>query len=263
MDADGFCKSHGVFGKKAALLSYIMSEECVMHSKRELAEMFGISEMTVFRYTREFESLGWVSIEGYGGQAKTYRRIVERDTVDTVDLQTRISELEAEIAELKDHIKTITDHNTTITDSLARDNFIIIKGNKPKSSTTNKETDRTKTKGAAEDHITENEPKTNAEVVFDELWGNIDWVQRARYKQTRDVQWKYSKRILNEILKHVDSVSLLDRIWEIAGGNGENLILGKTISYWLKDNKDILMAPEPKKMTWSKLLGRGLAVAGC
>lgn len=271
------CIKYGVYGNKARLLELIAANGVMSNSKREFAEYLGVSEMTVFRYLKELESKGLISISGYSGAAKTYRYLGEVDEhkelpkTDVERLEREIEKLHDEVVELSLIVKELTEIITShIKDHNDWEQQAITSGNN-KATTSNddiprarvnnklnnkKETDNMKSKEETElkrvrdsHNNSHSQGDEQAMVIFDEIWDGIDWMQKMRFRQTKDVQWKYAKNVLGEILEKVSPETLMNRIRSMVG---EKMIFGKTISYWLKDNADILMARESGSMDWRK-----------
>ena len=244
---------HGVERK---LFDMIAENGSIRCPKRFFAEQLGISEMTVFRHLRDLESKGLIASYGSGGAIRTYEAVDCAAVFEIDELKAEICALKAEIAELKSILGTVTDHNTTVTDH--NNPFICtrmrVNNNKNiygLSKTNNQETiGKTETEGARGDRNIGNEPRTMAETAFDEIWDTVDWLQKARYRQTKDVQWGYAKKTLDTILDSVPKDTLMERIRLLAG---DRMAFGKTVSYWLKDNADALMACETGKFDWSKI----------
>lgn len=272
MTIEDVCMENGIYGKKAELFKMISEQSPISCPKRVLAERFGVSEMTIFRYLKELSDKGLISSYGDGGGVRTYIATVELDGYhDTVisSLKAEIDALRGVVAELIDHINTITDHNknhnTTVTDhnKSPRARVIInnIKKNEEVKDIKNtvpvyKMETETEAERACEDHNIEDDSRElELKVAFDMIWDSMDWLQKMRYRQTKEIQWKYSRNALDKILGKITVDTLMKRI-KIAVG--DRFAFNKTVSYWLKDNIDMLTASEYEDdIVWKDLNPHG------
>ena len=270
MTIEDVCMENGIYGKKAELFKMISEQSPISCPKRVLAEHFGVSEMTIFRYLKELSDKGLISMFGDGGAVKTYIStyvdIAIDDEIST--LKSEIEALKALVSELTNHINTITDHNknhnTTVTNhnKSPRARVIInnIKKNEEVKDIENtvpvyKMETETEAERACEDYNIDDSRELELMGAFDMICDSMDWLQKMRYRQTKEIQWKYSRNALDKILDKITVDTLMKRIRMAVGSR---FAFNKTVSYWLKDNIDMLTASEYEDdIVWKDLNPHG------